>query len=127
MKTEWLITLIFVYHNTAVHINKPGAKLPYSKIREYGITVDGLSVALKHPSSYGWKTLQEILDNKDSIVLKGLYTVLVCMHIVFCNVHLCDGTSCVHAVKTLPNSQPRQATVDKRLSLLKSELLSLHV
>ena len=49
-------------------------KLPYKKIKEYGIEMSGLPLnkQLKHPSSYGRLTLQEILDNKDNIKVEGI-------------------------------------------------------
>lgn len=56
-------------------IRNTAAKLPYKRIREYGISMDGLpqDKCLKHPSSYGRLTLQQILSNKDSITVKGMY------------------------------------------------------
>lgn len=52
----------------------PGAHLPYSKIEQYGILIEGLPKGkiLKHPSSYGAQTLKAILAKKDSIKLKGM-------------------------------------------------------
>jgi len=46
------------------------AKLPYKKIEDYGIIMNGLPSGkqLKHPSSYG---LKEILENKDNIKVEG--------------------------------------------------------
>ena len=46
-------------------------KLPYKKI---GIVMSGLPLnkQLKHPSSYGRLTLQEILDNKDNIKVQDI-------------------------------------------------------
>ena len=54
-------------------VNNPGVRLPYSKIKEYGIQAEGLpdNKDLKHPSSYGKRTLQAILDNSDFIKIKG--------------------------------------------------------
>ena len=54
-------------------MNKPNVRLPYSKINEYGISAEGLpeDKVLKHPSSYGKKVLQAILDNKELIMIKG--------------------------------------------------------
>ena len=48
-------------------IGKAKIKLPYSKIVEYGISLEGLpeDVVLKHPSSYGKATMRKILANKD--------------------------------------------------------------
>ena len=63
---------------TGLQVNNPAARLPYSKIEKYGITVEGLPEGkiLKHPSSYGPKTLKAILSmaSKDSIKLKGIGT-----------------------------------------------------
>ena len=55
-------------------MNNPGAHLPYSKIEQYGILIEGLPEGkiLKHPSSYGAQTLKAILAKKDSIKLKGM-------------------------------------------------------
>ena len=49
-------------------MNNPGARLPYSKIEQYGILIEGLPEGkiLKHPSSYGAQTLKAILAKKDS-------------------------------------------------------------
>ena len=52
--------------------NRDGSKkLPYSKISSLGITVTGLpdGVSLKHPSSYGRKQLQSILDCKERLII----------------------------------------------------------
>ena len=50
------------------------AKLPYKKIEDYGIIMNGLPSGkqLKHPSSYGRLTLKEILENKDNIKVEGV-------------------------------------------------------
>lgn len=55
------------------------AKLPYSKIVEYGITVSGLpdGKPLKHPSSYGKTTLKKILENREKIKIQGTYDYAV--------------------------------------------------
>ena len=55
-------------------MNNPGARLPYSKIEQYGILIEDLPEGkiLKHPSSYGAQTLKAILAKKDSIKLKGM-------------------------------------------------------
>ena len=47
--------------------------LPYSKIMQFGITIEGLpfGLSLKHPSSYGKDTLKEILSKKNQLKLKG--------------------------------------------------------
>ena len=46
-----------------------GRRLPYSKIQSLGIVACGLpnEVVLKHPSSYGRRQLQLIIDNKDTL------------------------------------------------------------
>jgi len=56
-----------------IQVNNPGARLPYSKIEQYGILVEGLpeGKTLKHPS-YGAQTLKAILAKKDFIKLKGM-------------------------------------------------------
>lgn len=54
-------------------MKKQNVRLPYSKIKEYGIHADGLpeNKTLKHPSSYGKATLQAILDDSKSVVIRG--------------------------------------------------------
>ena len=56
-------------------MNNPSARLPYSKIEQYGILFEGLPAGkiLKHPS-YGPRTLKAILSSKGSIKLKGTCT-----------------------------------------------------
>ena len=54
-------------------MKKQNVRLPYSKIKEYGIHADGLKT-LKHPSSYGKATLQAILDDSESVVIRGRST-----------------------------------------------------
>lgn len=58
----------------AMHIHKPSARFPYSKVQEYDIKMDGLpaGVSLKHPSSYGKDTLRNILSNKHHLKLYGI-------------------------------------------------------
>ena len=65
---------------TGLQVNNPAARLPYSKIQQYGILIEGLpeGKTLKHPSSYGPHTLKAILSSKDSIKLKGII-----MHTLF--------------------------------------------
>ena len=55
------------------HVKDPKARLPYSKIQEYGIRIEGLpaGVPLKNPTAYGKTTLQEIITNKDNLKLHG--------------------------------------------------------
>ena len=49
------------------------ARLPYSKIEEFGIQIKGLpsGASLKHPSSYGKRVLQGILDQRENLTLYG--------------------------------------------------------
>ena len=56
-----------------VAVEKPNVRLPYSKIKEYGISAEGLpdDKDLKHPSSYGKNMLQAILENSELITIKG--------------------------------------------------------
>ena len=62
-----------------IAIEKSNVRLPYSKINEYGISAEGLpeDKELKHPSSYGKKMLQSILDNSASITIKDIRRVLI--------------------------------------------------
>ena len=65
-------------------INKPGARLPYSKIKEDGSRIDGLpdQMILKNPAAYGKTTLQQIIANKDALKLNGnLIFVIYFAHI----------------------------------------------
>ena len=65
-------------------VNKPGARLPYSKIKEDGIRMDGLpdQMILKNPAAYGKTTLQQIIANKDALKLHGnLIFVIYFAHI----------------------------------------------
>ena len=54
------------------YVSKPSAKMPYSKIRQYGITIEGLPCDLKHPSCYGKDTLKEILSQRDQLKILGV-------------------------------------------------------
>ena len=73
--------------NIGQSIGDTAARLPYRRIKEYGISMDGLpqEKSLKHPSSYGRLTLKEILSNKDNITVTGTYvftqnyTTCICM------------------------------------------------
>ncbi|XP_065906298.1 uncharacterized protein [Dysidea avara] len=61
-----------VFNKLYGEANRDGSKkLPYSKISSLGITVTGLpdGVSLKHPSSYGRKQLQSILDCKERLII----------------------------------------------------------
>ena len=55
-------------------ISGDGKRLPYSKLSSLGIIAyglpDGVS-SLKHPSSYGRRQLQAIIDNKDRLKFNG--------------------------------------------------------
>lgn len=55
------------------------AKLPYSKIEEFGIRIEGLPVGtkLKHPSSYGKSVLQAIIQNRENLKLYGKMIALI--------------------------------------------------
>ena len=55
------------------YIHDDRARLPYSKMEEYGLKFDGLpsNCALKHPSSYGKSTLKSILNNRENLKLYG--------------------------------------------------------
>ena len=66
-----MCTYVTVYAGEC--IGKDKIKLPYSKITEYGISLEGLpeDVILKHPSSYGKATMRKILANKDLYHMTG--------------------------------------------------------
>ena len=66
-----VMLVIFIY--IGLTVGNPKARLPYSKVDVYGISVEGLpnGKTLKHPSSYGQATLKEILASKHSIKLTG--------------------------------------------------------
>ena len=53
------------------HVNKPNAKMPYAKIGQYGIEIEGLPCDLKHPSSYGKDDMKEILSQRDKLRILG--------------------------------------------------------
>ena len=62
------------------YVHKPNAKLPYSKLKARGISIDGLPgrcKVLKRPSSYGRQTLKEILEQKDQLRIKGIVMHLI--------------------------------------------------
>ena len=54
-------------------IGKANVKLPYSKIAEYGISIDNLpdDIMLKHPSSYGKAAMRKILAVKHQLQMTG--------------------------------------------------------
>ena len=60
---------------TGDFVCKPNSKLPYSKVKARGISIEGLPGpgVLKHSSSYGRRTLLEILKQKDQLRLKSMY------------------------------------------------------
>ena len=60
--------------NTGESIGDTTARIPYKRIKEYGISVSCLpeEKSLKHPSSYGRLTLRQILANKDNIIVQGI-------------------------------------------------------
>lgn len=68
-----LIISFYTCINIGQSIGDTAARLPYKKIKEYGISMDGLpqNMFLKHPSSYGRLTLKQILSNKDNITVHG--------------------------------------------------------
>jgi len=55
------------------YVGKRNSKLPYSKIDDYGISIDGLppGISLKHPSSYGKNAMKLILSNKHLLKLNS--------------------------------------------------------
>lgn len=65
-----------MYVHIGQSIGDRGARLPYKKIQEYGISMSELpqNKLLKHPSSYGRLTLKQILSNKDNIAIEGVYS-----------------------------------------------------
>lgn len=67
------------------YIHDDRARLPYSKVEEYGLKIDGLpsNCALKHPSSYGKSTLKSILDNRENLKLYGEKVTNSYMYIVY--------------------------------------------
>lgn len=72
---SYILTFLLIVSIFEAYINKPTAKLPYSKLIQYGITMEGLpaGLSLKHPSSYGKDTLKEILSKKDQLKIQGSY------------------------------------------------------
>ena len=76
MVSEWnLIVTIALsrFDHAGQYIGDDRARLPYSKIKEYGLRISGLpsSCALKHPSSYGKSTLRNIVDSRENLKLYG--------------------------------------------------------
>ena len=58
---------IYIMYYLLGEIGGGGKRVPYSKLSSLGITVSGLPdgvSSLKHPSSYGRRQLQTIVDNK---------------------------------------------------------------
>ena len=72
--------LLDIYY--AGEVSGAGTRVPYSKLSSLGITLTGLpeSVsALKHPSAYGRRQLQAIVDNKQRLKFNGEYTLRICI------------------------------------------------
>ena len=69
----YVLLFITIHQYKGVAVKKPNVRLPYSKIKDYGISAEGLpeNKDLKHPSSYGINMLQAILDNSELITIKG--------------------------------------------------------
>ena len=63
----------FVYIFTGEAIGDGSKRPPYSKISSLGIVITGLpdGISLKHPSSYGQKQLQSILDCRERLTLNS--------------------------------------------------------
>ncbi len=74
------------------------AWMPYSRVVQYGITVEGLpdGRTLKHPSSYGKTSLKKILQNRENIKVKGTTCLLIngncnkltCLRYFHCLLHM---------------------------------------
>lgn len=49
------------------------SRVPYSKLKQLGVMVEGLpdGIAFKHPSSYGRRQLQQIIQTKDNLKFIG--------------------------------------------------------
>ena len=71
-------------------VGDSAARLPYKKIEEYSISMNGLppNKSLKHPSSYGRLTLKQILSSKDNITIEGAYNIYVRMYIYNYNLYI---------------------------------------
>ena len=55
-----------------MYTGKPNVKFPYSKVTEYGISINlPDDIALKHPSSYGKAAMKKILANKNLLQITG--------------------------------------------------------
>ena len=77
-------------------VGKANVKLPYSKITEYGISIDNLpdDITLKHPSSYGKAAMRKILAIKHQLQMTGnkcIYTY-ICSDILLVYIYLCSYT-----------------------------------
>ena len=57
-------------------------RVPYSKLDQLGVTVEGLpnGIVFKHPSSYGRRQLQLIIETKDNIKFNGMQILLHALH-----------------------------------------------
>lgn len=78
MVSEWnLIVTIALprFDHAGQYIGDDRARLPYSKIKEYGLRISGLpsNCTLKHPSSYGKSTLRSIVDSRENLKLYGTW------------------------------------------------------
>ena len=82
--------------------------MPYSKILEYGISMEGLpsGVVLKNPTAYGKATLQQIIDNKDALKLHG-------------NIHRCYVCPYANTSKHIHNTY---VTISEKICLRKPVL-----
>ena len=69
-----LVLILCKHVHIAQHVKDPNARMPYSKIKEYGIRMEGLpsGIALKNPTSYGKTMLQDIIAKKDTLKLHGM-------------------------------------------------------
>lgn len=76
MVIECFIAMMYMWKMplTGSYTDKPNARLPYSKIDEYGIVMHGLpdGKSLKHPSSYGKNYLLKVLKEKNNLRMTGM-------------------------------------------------------
>ena len=54
------------------------SRVPYSKLKQLGVTVEGLpdGITFKHPSSYGRRQLKQIIESKDDLKFNGIQMLL---------------------------------------------------
>ena len=66
----------FLVWYIAQHVHNPKASMPYKKISEYGIRIEGLpaGVSLKELGRYGISTMEKIIENKNDLKLHGKIT-----------------------------------------------------